>query len=146
MSKISNLYSVFVVRKRISSVLKKESPLLPSNMVDAQQWACPCNKIFELIFCFPLLIISWVHEYVTFYYSHHWVLRPPSVRGVEVAKASAAAKARVWTLGIATRWLLKQGSGYLFLFLLGLATTTAAILLYKSQILRLLNPRLLFMY
>ena len=53
---------------------------------------------------------------------------------------------------------LKQGSGYsnqvvtgrakrvLFLFPLGLATTTAAILLYKSQILRLLNPRLLFMY
>ena len=28
-------------------------------------------------------------------YSLHWVLRPPSVRGVEVAKASAAAKARV---------------------------------------------------
>ena len=27
-------------------------------------------------------------------YSHDWVLRPPSVRGVEVAKASAAAKAR----------------------------------------------------
>ena len=45
-------------------------------------------------------------------YSQHWVLKPPSVRGVEVAKASAAAKARVWTLGIATRWLLKQGSGY----------------------------------
>ena len=43
-------------------------------------------------------------------YSQHWVLKPPSVRGVEVAKASAAAKARVWTLGIATRWLLKQGS------------------------------------
>ena len=53
---------------------------------------------------------------------------------------------------------LKQGSGYsnqvvtgrakrvLFLFPLGLATTTAAILLYKSQILRFLNPRLLFMY
>ena len=34
----------------------------------------------------------------------------------------------------------------LFLCPLGLATTTAAILLYKSQILRLLNPRLLFMY
>ena len=33
-----------------------------------------------------------------------------------------------------------------FLCPLGLATTTAAILLYKSQILRLLNPRLLFMY
>ena len=29
-------------------------------------------------------------------YSARWVLRPPSVRGVEVAKASAAAKARVW--------------------------------------------------
>ena len=28
-------------------------------------------------------------------YSHHLVLRPPSVRGVEVAKSSAAAKARV---------------------------------------------------
>ena len=28
-------------------------------------------------------------------YSQHWVLKPPSVRGVEVAKASAAAKARV---------------------------------------------------
>ena len=54
--------------------------------------------------------------------------------------------------------LLKQGSGYsnqvvakarvghLFLFPLGLETTTAAILLYKSQILRFLNPRLLFMY
>merc|ERR1712117_233297 len=53
---------------------------------------------------------------------------------------------------------LKQGSGYsnqvvtgrakrvLFLFPLGLATITAAILLYKSQILRFLNPRLLFMY
>ena len=53
---------------------------------------------------------------------------------------------------------LNQGSGYsnqvvtgrakrvLFLFPLGLATTTAAILLYKSQILRFLNPRLLFMY
>ena len=51
---------------------------------------------------------------------------------------------------------LKQGSGYsnqvvtgrakrvLFLFPLGLATTTATILLYKSQILRFLNPRLLF--
>ena len=34
----------------------------------------------------------------------------------------------------------------LFLCPLGLATTTAAILLYKSQILRFLNPRLLFMY
>ena len=34
----------------------------------------------------------------------------------------------------------------LFLFPLGLATTMVAILLYKSQILRLLNPRLLFMY
>ena len=29
-------------------------------------------------------------------YSQHWVLKPPSVRGVEVAKPSAAAKARVW--------------------------------------------------
>ena len=38
-------------------------------------------------------------------YSHHWVLRPPSVRGVEVAKASAAAKARVC---IATRWSLNK--------------------------------------
>ena len=25
-------------------------------------------------------------------YSQHWVLKPPSVRGVEVAKASAAAR------------------------------------------------------
>ena len=30
-----------------------------------------------------------------FKYSQNWVLKPPSVRGVEVAKASAAAKARV---------------------------------------------------
>ena len=29
-------------------------------------------------------------------YSQHWVLKPPSVRGVEVSKSSAAAKARVW--------------------------------------------------
>ena len=29
-------------------------------------------------------------------YSARWVLQPPSVRVVEVAKASAAAKARVW--------------------------------------------------
>ena len=35
---------------------------------------------------------------------------------------------------------------FLFLCPLGLATTTAAILLYKSQILRFLNPRLLFKY
>ena len=39
-------------------------------------------------------------------------MQPPSVRGVEVAKASAAAKARVWALGIATRWSLNQGSEY----------------------------------
>ena len=37
-------------------------------------------------------------------------------------------------------------TAHLFLFPLGLETTTAAILLYKSQILRFLNPRLLFMY
>ena len=29
-------------------------------------------------------------------YSARWVLRPASVRGVEVAKPSAAAKARAW--------------------------------------------------
>ena len=43
-------------------------------------------------------------------YSHHWVLRPPSVREVEVAKASAVAKARVCILYIATKWLLKPES------------------------------------
>ena len=37
-------------------------------------------------------------------------------------------------------------TAHLFLFPLDLETTTAAILLYKSQILRFLNPRLLFMY
>ena len=31
-------------------------------------------------------------------YSLHMVLRPASVRGVEVAKASAAAKARGWDI------------------------------------------------
>ena len=40
----------------------------------------------------------------------------------------------------------KGYTAHLFLFPLGLETTTAAILLYKSQILRFLNPRLLFMY
>ena len=70
-------------------------------------------------------------------YSHHWVLRPPSVRGVEVAKASAAAKARVCILYIATRWSLKPESDelnvFLFLFPLGLATTTVVIYYTKVK-------------
>ena len=70
-------------------------------------------------------------------YSARWVLRPASVRGVEVAKPSAAAKARGWPLGIATRWSLKQESRYsktcLFLFPLGLATTTVVIYYIKVK-------------
>ena len=45
-----------------------------------------------------------------------------------------------------SRFLASELFPFLFLCPLGLATTTAAILLYKSQILRLLNPRLLSMY
>merc|ERR1711917_126842 len=48
--------------------------------------------------------------------------------------------------GYSNQVVAKARVGHLFLFPLGLETTTATILLYKSQILRFLNPRLLFMY
>ena len=75
-------------------------------------------------------------------YSQHWVLQPPSVRGVEVAKASAAAKAGSgysdqvvakpseqkqtrYTLALATTWLLYPESQTLALAAaLALATST----------------------
>ena len=37
-----------------------------------------------------------IHHFKPSNYSARWVLRPASVRGVEVAKPSAAAKARAW--------------------------------------------------
>ena len=57
-------------------------------------------------------------------------MKPPSVRGVEVAKASAAAKGSGYSDQVVAKarvWVC------LFLFPLGLATTTAAILLYKRE-------------
>ena len=57
--------------------------------------------------------------------------------GFEVAKASAAAKARVCILYVATRWSLKPESDelnvFLFLFPLGLATTTVVIYYIKVK-------------
>ena len=56
---------------------------------------------------FNIALVPKYKLFCVFIYSQHWVLKPPSVRGVEVAKASAAArgsgysdqvvaKARVW--------------------------------------------------
>ena len=49
---------------------------------------------FVATICSTKSVLNYVFSVVK--YSAHWVLRPPSVRGVEVAKPSVVAKARVW--------------------------------------------------
>ena len=67
-----------------------------------------------------------------FQYSQHWVLRPASVRGVEVAKASAAAKARGWVLHLATTWPLYPKQK-VFVFVPAGFTTTVIIYYIKVK-------------
>ena len=64
------------------------------------------------------------------HYSACWVLRPASVRGVEVAKPSAAAKARVKS---SKKKSIPLAANQITHCALGLATTTVAIYYIKVK-------------
>ena len=92
-TKISKLVKIYVVKTLLFPLkcqflmIKYPYPYRFKNVsTDSKKYPYKCWQLHTGI---PLFFLK-------IQYSARWVLRPPSVRGVEVAKASAAAKARVW--------------------------------------------------